>query len=113
MNGAPRSTGVYPFYGTRRNCPRCGKDFAAAGNQLICASCRKPKARGGQPPNRNLSPRQKQVVTLVREAKANKEIAASLHLTEGTVKQYLWLIFRKLGVENRTALAMWAGEQRC
>jgi DNA-binding NarL/FixJ family response regulator len=47
-------------------------------------------------------------VDLVRQAKQNKEIAYRLHLSEGTVKEYLNRIFRKLGVSNRTELAVWA-----
>jgi DNA-binding NarL/FixJ family response regulator len=47
-------------------------------------------------------------VKLVAEAKLNKEIAYELHLTEGTIKEYLNRIFRKLGLTNRTELAVWA-----
>jgi DNA-binding NarL/FixJ family response regulator len=47
-------------------------------------------------------------VKLVAEAKLNKEIAYDLHLTEGTIKEYLNRIFRKLGLTNRTELAVWA-----
>jgi two-component system nitrate/nitrite response regulator NarP len=53
-----------------------------------------------------LSFRERQIVMLVREAKANKEIAAELCLTEGTIKEYLHHVFRKLGVKNRTELAL-------
>ncbi len=56
--------------------------------------------------SRQLSFRERQIVDLVREAKANKEIAAELCLTEGTIKEYLHNIFRKLGVKNRTELAL-------
>jgi DNA-binding NarL/FixJ family response regulator len=38
----------------------------------------------------------------------NKEIAFELHLTEGTIKEYLNRIFRKVEVKNRTDLAIWA-----
>jgi hypothetical protein len=48
------------------------------------------------------------VVQLVAQAKLNKEIAHELHLTEGTIKEYLNRIFRKLGTTNRTELAVWA-----
>lgn len=58
-----------------------------------------------------LSPREEQVVALVVEAHANKEIAAQLHLTEGTIKVYLSRIFKKAGVSNRTALAMWSRDR--
>jgi len=47
-------------------------------------------------------------VDLVKQAKPNKEIAYQLHLSEGTVKEYLNRIFRKLAVSNRTELAVWA-----
>jgi DNA-binding NarL/FixJ family response regulator len=47
-------------------------------------------------------------VGLVCRALQNKEIAGELHLTEGTIKEYLNRIFRKLGVANRTELAVWA-----
>lgn len=58
--------------------------------------------------SRNLSFREKQIVDLVRQAKANKEIAYELHLSEGTVKEYLNRIFRKVEVKSRTQLAVWA-----
>jgi two-component system nitrate/nitrite response regulator NarP len=45
---------------------------------------------------------------LVRQAMANKEIAWQLHLSEGTVKEYLSVIYKKLGIQNRTELALWA-----
>jgi DNA-binding NarL/FixJ family response regulator len=61
--------------------------------------------------NPNLSFRERQVVNLVCKAKQNKEIAFELHLTEGTIKEYLNRIFRKLGVSNRTELAVWAVTQ--
>ncbi|HEV3196444.1 MAG TPA: response regulator transcription factor [Bryobacteraceae bacterium] len=88
-----------------RSCFRCGKEFRADGR--ICAACRAPKAVPGKL-DPKLSFREKQVVNLVAQAKLNKEIAHELHLTEGTVKEYLNRIFRKLGVQNRTALAVWA-----
>lgn len=47
-------------------------------------------------------------MALVREAHANKEIAFRLHLAEGTIKEYLNRVFRKLGVSSRTELAILA-----
>jgi len=38
----------------------------------------------------------------------NKEIAHELHLSEGTIKDYVNGIFRKLDLKNRTELAIWA-----
>ena len=58
--------------------------------------------------DRTLSFREKQIAQLVCQAKLNKEIASELRLTEGTIKEYLNRIFRKLEMKNRTQLAIWA-----
>ena len=56
----------------------------------------------------HLTLREKQVVDLVSKSKMNKEVAYDLHLSEGTIKVFLTKIFRKLGVRNRTELAIWS-----
>jgi DNA-binding CsgD family transcriptional regulator len=98
---------IMPFT-TIRNCFRCGKEFQSGSGNRICSDCGRPKEQRKTALNPNLSFREKQVVTLVCKAKLNKEIAYELHLTEGTIKEYLNRIFRKLGVSNRTELAVWA-----
>jgi two-component system nitrate/nitrite response regulator NarP len=65
-------------------------------------------ARRGQ--DAGLSPRERQLVALVAQGLRNREIATELGITEGTVKVYLHAIFDKLGVANRTELAVRAGE---
>jgi DNA-binding NarL/FixJ family response regulator len=90
-----------------RNCCRCGREFASEAREIICPGCRKPVVRTPKA-CQSLSFREKQVVRLVRQAKLNKEIAYDLHLSEGTIKEYLNKIFRKIGVKNRTELAVWA-----
>jgi DNA-binding NarL/FixJ family response regulator len=91
-----------------RSCFRCGRDFRQDGGNRICPNCRNPEQRVKKPLNPNLSFRERQVVRLVSQAKLNKEIAYALHLSEGTIKEYLNRIFRKLGMSNRTELAVWA-----
>lgn len=49
-----------------------------------------------------LSPREQEVLLLLRKGKSNKEIARDLGLSEATVKFHLKNIFAKLGVSNRT-----------
>jgi DNA-binding NarL/FixJ family response regulator len=93
---------------TIRSCFRCGSDFHCDEGNRICPGCRIEASRNKKPLNPELSFRERQVVGLVSQAKLNKEIAHELHLTEGTVKEYLNRIFRKLGVSNRTELAVWA-----
>ena len=94
-----------------RNCYRCGREFGSEGSNRICLSCRRP-ANAKKSLSRELSFREKQVVNLVCQAKLNKEIAYELHLTEGTIKEYLNRIFRKVSVCNRTELAIWALSRR-
>ena len=51
-------------------------------------------------------PRQLGVLRLLVQGKANKEIALTLGIEEGTVKVHLRQIMRKLGVTNRTQVAL-------
>jgi two-component system, NarL family, nitrate/nitrite response regulator NarL len=53
-----------------------------------------------------LTHRERDLVDLVRQGLRNREIAARLGVTEGTVKVYLHSIFDKLGVATRTELAI-------
>ncbi|YCI27402.1 helix-turn-helix transcriptional regulator [Paenibacillus sp. Z6-24] len=48
-----------------------------------------------------LSPREKEVLELVVKASSNKEIAATLFISEHTVKNHLTNIFNKMGVTDR------------
>lgn len=57
-----------------------------------------------------LAPRERQLIGFVRKGLRNREIAEQLGVTEGTVKVYLHAIFEKLGVVNRTELAIRADE---
>jgi DNA-binding NarL/FixJ family response regulator len=50
--------------------------------------------------------RERELIELVRQGLRNRDIAAELGVTEGTVKVYLHAIFDKLHVENRTELAL-------
>jgi DNA-binding NarL/FixJ family response regulator len=52
-----------------------------------------------------LTPRQKDVLTLVVKGNSNKEIARELGLGEGTVKVHLASLFRTLRVHSRSAAA--------
>jgi DNA-binding NarL/FixJ family response regulator len=61
---------------------------------------------------KELTFRESQVVGLVAQGKANKEIAHVLLLSEGTIKEYLNRIFRKVAVNNRTELAIWEVARR-
>lgn len=60
----------------------------------------------GTGPLTRLAPRERQIVDLVAQGLRNRDVAERLGMSEGTVKVYLHGIFQKLGVENRTALAL-------
>jgi DNA-binding NarL/FixJ family response regulator len=51
-----------------------------------------------------LSDREQQVITLVCDGLSNKDIAAKLGVTEGTVKAHLHSIFEQLDVQSRIEL---------
>lgn len=58
----------------------------------------------------NLSQQEKMVLKLVSEGKTNREIAQTLYLGEGTVRNYVSSILSKLGVSNRAEAAAYAVE---
>ncbi|RAV19873.1 response regulator transcription factor [Paenibacillus contaminans] len=53
-----------------------------------------------------LTPAEMLVVHQIAEGKSNKEIAAELFLSEGTVKNYITEILSKLGLRDRTQIAI-------
>ncbi|WUP31697.1 response regulator transcription factor [Streptomyces europaeiscabiei] len=54
-------------------------------------------------PGTVLSGREIEVVRLLARGHTNRAIAASLHLTEATIKTHLVRVYRKLGTENRAS----------
>lgn len=55
-----------------------------------------------------LTEREMDVLRLIAQGQSNKEIANTLHLTEGTVKGYVSTILGKLQVADRTQAALYA-----
>ncbi|MFC4534854.1 response regulator [Sphaerisporangium dianthi] len=55
-----------------------------------------------------LSPREQQVVLAVAKGRANAEIAAELFMSLATVKAHVSAILGKLGLDNRTQIALLA-----
>jgi DNA-binding NarL/FixJ family response regulator len=55
----------------------------------------------------DLTNRELQIVRLLMKGKPNKIIAYELHLREGTIKEYNNDLFKKLGLSNRTEVALW------
>jgi DNA-binding NarL/FixJ family response regulator len=55
-----------------------------------------------------LTTRETEVLKLVREGLANKQIARRLDISERTVKAHLTSAFARIGVADRTQAALWA-----
>jgi DNA-binding NarL/FixJ family response regulator len=56
----------------------------------------------------DLTPREREVLGLVRQGLANKQIARRLGISERTVKAHLTSTFHRIGVVDRTQAALWA-----
>ena len=52
--------------------------------------------------------RELDILKLLGQGKSNREIAAALNLTEGTIKNHMTNIFCQLDVRDRTQAALWA-----
>jgi DNA-binding NarL/FixJ family response regulator len=55
-----------------------------------------------------LTPREAEVLGLVKSGLANKQIARRLGISERTVKAHLTSVFQRIGVADRTQAALWA-----
>ncbi|MGO4254969.1 response regulator [Marmoricola sp. RAF53] len=59
-------------------------------------------------PGADLSAREREVLALIAEGLANKQIARRLDIAERTVKVHVGNVFRRIGVADRTSAALWA-----
>lgn len=59
-----------------------------------------------------LTPRQREVLSLLLQGCSNQDIAERLSLAEATVKMHVTAIFKALGVTNRTQAALAARDMR-
>lgn len=58
------------------------------------------------------SERERRVIQLVAQGLKNKEVAEAIGTTEHVVKNYLRVIYDKLGLWNRVELALWYESRR-
>ncbi|HUA72206.1 MAG TPA: AAA family ATPase [Solirubrobacteraceae bacterium] len=92
------------------------READAAAQELRRLGRRGPRrirdARSGAGGIAALSPREREVATLVAAGKRNRDVAAALFVSEKTVESHLARIYDKLGVRSRAALAaIVAGER--
>jgi DNA-binding NarL/FixJ family response regulator len=63
---------------------------------------------GADPEVETLTPREREILSLVAEGLSNADVARRLWVSRQTVKFHLGGVYRKLGVANRTEAARWA-----
>jgi DNA-binding NarL/FixJ family response regulator len=56
----------------------------------------------------DLTDREREVLELITQGMANKQIARALHISDSTVKAHVGSIFQRIGVADRTSAALWA-----
>ena len=88
------SRGVVEKLAALRHPPRLGQSSAQAAISVA-----------------DLTPRERQVLTLVSGGKSDPEIAAELRLARNTVRNHVAALYQKLGLNRRSALIVWARER--
>jgi DNA-binding NarL/FixJ family response regulator len=77
-----------------------------AGSPALLEPLLSPAVRGGEslsaPPAEALTEREAQVLQLLAQGLANKQIAAALGISEHTVKFHISAVYAKLGASSRT-----------
>jgi len=79
-----------------------------AGLALMEVARGQEKPSGKAPGDPGLTERELEVLRLVGQGASNRDIAASLFISEKTAKNHLTHIFEKLGVSDRTQAALYA-----
>jgi len=83
---------------------------AAAGHAPLDARVARALLPSAKPvdPAAALSVREREVLVLVAQGLANKQVARAMGISERTVKAHLGNVFRHIGVADRTSAALWA-----
>lgn len=82
------------------------EEFSASLTEIIGGESLMGSARPADSKTVPLTKRESQLVTLLAQGLRNKEIAACLGITEGTVRIYLSKLFAKLGARDRLEVAV-------
>ncbi|MFY7065311.1 response regulator [Nocardiopsis changdeensis] len=83
---------------------------ASLGGGTEAAEAQAPP-RGAEPARPPLSEREWEVARMIGAGATNREIARGLFITDGTARNHVTNILRKLGLRDRTRLALWVRER--
>ena len=113
MTGAVRAGAIGYLLKDTRSDELCRAIKAAAAGQVqlspAAAARLMREVRAPDSPEA-LTPRETDVLRLLAEGKANREIAADLGVGENTVRTHVSSILAKLGVQSRTQAALYAAQ---
>jgi DNA-binding NarL/FixJ family response regulator len=56
----------------------------------------------------SLTPREREILTLIAQGHSNREIAKLLYVSESTVKNHVSSIYKKVGLNGRSRLVLLA-----
>jgi DNA-binding NarL/FixJ family response regulator len=79
--------------------------------QVLQGQTHFPQDLVAPPVQAHMTPRQRDVLDLLCQGKANKEIAAILEMSDHTVRAHLKMVFLSLGVHTRTEAVLAARKQ--
>ena len=83
--------------------------FAPGILQKLVSKLVSPSAAIELPPGfADLTPRETEVLKLIAQGASNREIAQTLHLSEGTVKNHVTNVLMRLNLRDRTQAALFA-----
>lgn len=71
----------------------------------LSADCVRPQRE--EPEMHGLTEREREVVRAIADGMSNAEVAAALYMSEGTVRNHISAILAKLGLRNRTQIAVY------
>jgi DNA-binding NarL/FixJ family response regulator len=80
--------------------------------QRVLERLRKAKFDDKDPKLARLSPQEERILVLIGEGLTNREIAARIHLSDKTVKNYVSTILQKLDVARRAEAASYIARVR-
>jgi DNA-binding NarL/FixJ family response regulator len=95
----------------RRLAPVSHAEPVPEGDSLAPSSEKVPSAQRGALDPEPLSDKEERILQLISESMSNRQIANTLFLAEGTVKNYVSRIMEKLHANTRTELALMSKRQ--